>query len=103
MAIEIYNASACGVKGLARRYSLHPETLWLWIKGERKPQKQNLPVFEKIIEEMKANPRLKCRQSWGYATDDQVRKLNSMQISPERTALIKQVKSQQELFGKYET
>lgn len=62
--------------------------------------KKNMPKMLKIMGEIMKSPRMKKHPSYGYATEDEIEKLKTLGIFPERSMIIARVDKRAKSKGK---
>ena len=77
-----------------------PRSLVNWLSGKSKPSKKNAVKLEKITMFIKDDKKIPYHPAYGYATPEQIEKLNSMGMGPDRDHLLKQIAFQQANKGK---
>lgn len=62
--------------------------------------KKNMPKMIKIMEIILKTPRMKKHPSFGYATEDEIKKLQTMGHCPERDMILKTIEKRTASGGK---
>jgi hypothetical protein len=69
---------------------------------ETVPREKNRQRVNMAMNRLKEEKKIPFHPSYGYATPEQVKKLEAMGFSPERDLLMKQIQKQNALKGKVE-
>lgn len=64
------------------------------------PRKKNMAKMELIMGEIIMSPRMKKHPSFGYATEDEIKKLQTMGHCPEREMILKTIEKRTASQGK---
>lgn len=97
---EILNESAYTVKSIATILECSESSVYRWASGRGYPSRK---LTEKIKEEiMGKGRRIQKHPSYGYATEEQIKQIMSMGMSPERDVLMRKISIQQKRKGKIE-
>lgn len=94
------DASGCTLTYLSCKYNVSENTVIRWVRKERRPQKRYEEIYAKMMKEIKSTPRMSFHPSYGYATEEQIKKLNSMMMGSEYDTLMAQIDFQQRTKGK---
>ncbi len=62
--------------------------------------KKNMPKMLKIMGEIMKSPRMKKHPSFGYATEEEIKKLQTMGHCPERDIILKAIEKRTSSQGK---
>lgn len=82
-----------------------PSTFVNWTRAENRstPNKKNHERTRKVMSEVIKNPRIQKHPSFGYATEDQIRKLKELGLCPERDSILAKIEKQNKAKGKLVT
>lgn len=96
----IVDACAFTVTHIINTYNLESSSFFRYLRGDTKPKKH----WERMVEIMKTlgggQQRLQRHPSYGYATPEQIQKLQSLGLCPERDHILRQIEKQNANQGK---
>jgi len=98
----IVYGSVFSINHICRKVGVVRPTFMRWIE-QKDPSTPNKKNFERTViamEEALKNPRLPKHPSFGYATEDQIKRLKTLGIGPERDKLLSQIDKQNKAKGK---
>lgn len=71
-----------------------------WLDCRHTPREKNINRMEIALSKIQLEKKIPFHKSFGYATEEQVQKLNSLGLGPDRDLLLKQIARQTETKGK---
>lgn len=97
----IVDASAYTVQGMIKAFDLCPSTVAAWFRDEdlAQPRKATIEKMTPIMEKIQTTKPLEKHPSYGYTTFEQ-RQVMLGSLTPEREAVMRQVRLQGENKGK---
>lgn len=98
--IKVLDESAYTIKAFAAIYGLPRRQVSQWLAGKATPCKKNADKLDLAMKDLLNKPRLTRHPSYGYATEEQIKRLELLGIGPEREQLLKQIAKQTETRGK---
>lgn len=99
--LPTFNSSGymlCGLSGLAR---IDEGSLCKYLYYGRVPRKANLEKMEKAMFQASQKPRIQYHPAYGYATEDQIKRLKEIGVGMERGQIMKEIEKQTASKGKY--
>lgn len=96
----IIDQSVYETETLMRVHKMPSLPKYLRAKCPVTPQPKNYERIVKIMTQLMDMPRPKKHPSFGYATPEEIKRLDQMGISPERDALLKRIEARTEAKGK---
>lgn len=99
----IIEESRYTITAIVEAHELKERTVsgWLQKKDPIRPTKKNFAKFEGIMKKISKEPKIPFHPSYGYATPEQIEKLNSLPLGADRNYLLRQIEKQNEKKGKY--
>lgn len=92
--------SAYTIGGFIKEFEIPYSTLRSWLRGESTPRQKNLEKMEKAMKKVYSVQKIQRHPSYGYATPEQIEKLSSMGMGPDRDALMAKIQEQNTHQGK---
>lgn len=100
--LSIYNNSAYTITGLSMEIGCSEDILRGWIYHDRTPRKKNKELFEKVMDILRKSPApIKYHPSYGYATEEQIKRLEQIGLGIERDSILRQIEMQTKNKGKF--
>ena len=96
----IVHNSCFTIKGVCDEYGLSARSFRPWLHGIVKPRKTNHEKVSEVMKKLITQPKLIKHPSYGYATEDQIKKLNEIGLGPDRDVILKKIAEQTKLAGK---
>lgn len=98
---QTYEASEWSLEAISAKFGPTVRQLKGWLYNGVQPQKTNLEIMEKIMARIgKDTKKIPYHPSYGYATPEQIEKLNSLKLGDERNYLLARIAKQNESGGK---
>lgn len=98
---KIVDGSAYTPTAIMAQYNINESNFYGWLALRSSPREA---AKERMIDVMKAlmsgEKRIQKHPSYGYATPEQIEKLNKLGICPEREQILSQITKQNEKKGK---
>ena len=85
---------------LARVAGIEPYVMQLYLDMKRRPKDENYDKIEDAMKRILTAERIPHHPSYGYATPEQVQKLASLGLGPDRDALVKKIEQQNQDRGR---
>ncbi len=86
--------------GIARRYNINAGTLSLYIRLLVKPREKTKQKVIEIMKDLINKPKAPFHPSYGYATPEEIEKIKSMGVGPDRDYLLKKIAQRSAKGGK---
>lgn len=96
----IVDASIYELASVGRVYGIDAGQLSRYIRGLSTPQTKTLERVTKIMTDLTKKPKLVKHPSFGYATPDEIEKITTMGICPQRDHILATIKKRNETKGK---
>jgi len=96
---DIVEYSDWTIPDIARVYGVAYGQLLSYLHVTTVPKK-NMPKMLKIMEKIMKSPRMKKHPSFGYATEDEIKKLQTMGHCPDRDLILKAIEKRTSSQGK---
>lgn len=98
---DIFEYSIYRYTSICKKYGITIRSFTAWIHCDRKPQKKNQLIMVKVMNDLKrGEKRMQKHPSYGYATEDQIKRLDEIGIGPERDTILKAIEKQTKQLGK---
>lgn len=97
---KIINESAFTPSALIQRFNFNESSFYSWLRCDSSPKEENR---NKMVNAMKAamkEKRLPWHPSYGYATPEQIRRLQEIGLGEEYNRIMSQIRKQNEAKGK---
>lgn len=98
---KMYLENGYTLSGLSKLARIDEGSISQYIRCLRIPRKKNLEKMEKAMFQAAQKPRLKFHQSYGYATEEQIKRLEQIGLGPEHDSILKEIEKQSSSNGKY--
>ena len=98
--LSIMDESAYTDKAISELFPISYSTIKSWRLGRSMPRQSTIEKLEEAIEIMKKEKKIKYHPSHGYATEEQIEKLKTLGMSPDRDLILKQIAEQTKNKGK---
>lgn len=95
----ILENSAYRLCDIEREFGISSSQMCGYIYRDVKPTK-NKKIIEEIMEKIANSPRLIKHPSYGYATQEEIEKLKTVGIGPDRDFILKQIEKRTKNKGK---
>ena len=96
---EILENSAYRLCDIEKQFGVPSSQMCGYIYRGVEPKK-NKEKVEKIMNEISNSPRLVKHPSFGYATEDEIEKLKTMGLGPDRDLILKRIEKRTKSRGK---
>lgn len=97
---QIVEDCALSVNAICEDFEFKRQTFIKWIWGDQVPRKQNRERLIDAMRKLTETKKLPWHPSYGYATPEQIEKLNIMGLGPDRDRVLKQIELQNKQQGK---
>lgn len=97
---EIVNESAYTITAITKEFDINPSSLTNWVYCKVEPRQKSREKMEEILKNIAGQKRIPRHPSYGYATEEQIKKLERIGLGPDRDFLLKQIQKQNETCGK---
>src|ERR1700704_894082 len=97
----IYEECAYTIAGLAKLAKIDEGSIRKYLWSDRAPRKANLAKMEKAMYQAQKKPRLMRHPSYGYATEEQIKRLHEIGMGPEHDQIMREIEKQTAGRGKY--
>lgn len=98
---EIYENSAYTIESLSKLAKVDGGSIRKYLWTSRTPRKSNMIKMEIAMYKAQKKPRLLRHPSYGYATEEQIKRLHEIGMCPERDMIMKEIEKQTANRGKY--
>lgn len=92
--------SAYTYAAVIREFELCQSSFNNWIHCKVTPNEKNQQRMEKVLKTIGGGKLIPFHPAYGYATEEQIKKLGEIGLGPDRDYLLKQIAKQNEFKGK---
>lgn len=97
----IYEHSIYRDTTICEKFGIIIRSFTAWIRCDRTPQPKNKLIMVKVMKHLKSGEkRMPKHPSYGYATEEQIKRLDKIGIGPERNTTLKAIEQQHKSLGK---
>lgn len=86
--------------GFLDAFEFNYSSLRAWLDCKHTPREKNINRMEIALSKIQLEKKIPFHKSFGYATEEQVQKLNSLGLGPDRDHVLKEIARQNETKGK---
>jgi len=97
---EAIHGSLFTFKYISFRFSVPKSTLYGWNDTRIVPRKENQKSYNNILDLCMKNPRIPYHPSFGYATEEQIKELESLGVGEKKNRLLRDIEKQVKSKGK---
>ena len=98
--LDIVRDCALSQKAICDENKFNQKTFRKWIKGDQMPREKNRERIVAVMRTLIEQKKLVRHPSFGYATEEQIKKLNELGLGPDRDRILAQIEKQNKLQGK---
>lgn len=85
---------------LARAAGLEPYVMQLYLEGKRRPKDMNYQKVEDAMKRILTSERIPHHPAYGYATPEQIERLKTIGLGPDRDQILKKIAQQTQDRGR---
>lgn len=97
---ETIDESAYTYGAIMTEHKINPSSFNNWIHCKVVPFEKNIKKMEDILSKIQLEKKIPFHKSYGYATEEQIKKLESLGLGPDRDHVLKEIARQNETKGK---
>lgn len=98
---EIFHNTGYTLRGLVGLSGICETSIRGYLFEDVVPRKKNKAMMEGAMFTAAQKPKLKLHPSYGYATEQQIKRLSEIGIGPEHEQILKAIEQQTKNRGKY--
>lgn len=88
------------LSGAAKHYEVPVSTISAWVRETSRPNNTNKERHSRIMRDLLKNPAKKKHPSYGWATPEQIKRLETLPPGPDKKLLLAEIAKQNKKKGK---
>ena len=97
---NIVDECALSINAICEDFKFYRQSFVKWLSCDRMPREKNRVRVIAAMHKIRDEKKIPWHPSFGYATTEQIEKLNRIGLCPERDYILKQIEKQNKTQGK---